>query len=332
MTKTKQKKAPPNDDAAAQEGPVEDHGDAVTDDDDGQPASVPALVGKNLPEPSQGDYLPVPIVRSAAQVVERKQLVDQLIRDNMTVGVDYGKVPGTNKDTLFKGGAEQLAHWFGYAITFPDARKRIHEDWEAGVFAYTYVCEIRDRRTESIVAECEGSANSRETKYRWRWAFASEVRDAGLDPKDLENRTRKSKKTGKPYTVYKVENDEPFDLLNTLQKMAQKRAMVGAVLIATAQSGRFTQDVEDLPAHARGVTESESTTKEAPPPASFFDQARLWVMAEDLGANDEQWSYLRELLEKGLNVEQVKQLDDRMRKALKPKDDYQPDVRELLGV
>jgi hypothetical protein len=38
---------------------------------------------------------------------------------------------------------------------------------------------------------------------------------------------------------------------NTVVKMAQKRALVGACLQATATSGLFTQDVEDLPADQR---------------------------------------------------------------------------------
>lgn len=316
----------------ADQEPPEDQGTAVTEDDRPEP-KVPAKLPDLVKPPAQlssGDYLPSPVVRDATQVVERKALVDELIRDNMQDGVDYGKIPGTNKDTLFKGGAEQLASWFGYAVTFPDDRKRVHEDWSGGFFAYSYVCEIIDRRTGSVVAECEGSANSKETKYRWRWAFASEVREAGLNPDDLESKTRKSKRTGKPYKVYKIENDEPFDLLNTLQKMAQKRAMVGAVLIATAQSGRFTQDVEDMPAHARGVT-ADDDKPAPPPPASFFDMAELWVMADDHDANADQWKYLREMLSKGLTAPQVKTLEGRIRKALKVEKDYKPDVRDLLG-
>jgi len=37
--------------------------------------------------------------------------------------------------------------------------------------------------------------------------------------------------------------------VNTLQKMAQKRAMVGAVLIATRTSEQYTQDLEDFERH-----------------------------------------------------------------------------------
>ena len=39
----------------------------------------------------------------------------------------------------------------------------------------------------------------------------------------------------------------PYDVKNTLEKMAEKRSLVAAVLIGTAASDIFTQDIEDLP-------------------------------------------------------------------------------------
>ena len=46
-------------------------------------------------------------------------------------------------------------------------------------------------------------------------------------------------------TLYRVSNEDIPDLINTIQKMAQKRALVAATLIATSASEFFTQDVED---------------------------------------------------------------------------------------
>ena len=46
-------------------------------------------------------------------------------------------------------------------------------------------------------------------------------------------------------TLYRILNQEVADLINTIQKMAQKRALVAATLIATSASEFFTQDVED---------------------------------------------------------------------------------------
>lgn len=47
-------------------------------------------------------------------------------------------------------------------------------------------------------------------------------------------------------TLYQVPNEKIFDQVNTIQKMAQKRAYVGATISATKASDMFTQDMEDL--------------------------------------------------------------------------------------
>ena len=44
----------------------------------------------------------------------------------------------------------------------------------------------------------------------------------------------------------RVANPDIFDQVNTIQKMAHKRALVAAVLIATNASEFFTQDVENM--------------------------------------------------------------------------------------
>jgi hypothetical protein len=57
----------------------------------------------------------------------------------------------------------------------------------------------------------------------------------------------RNKKGGKEtYLTYKMENDDPWSLWNTVLKMAKKRALIDATLSATRSSGLFTQDVEDL--------------------------------------------------------------------------------------
>jgi hypothetical protein len=47
-------------------------------------------------------------------------------------------------------------------------------------------------------------------------------------------------------TQYRIPNPEIADTINTVQKMAQKRALVAAVLVVTNCSDAFTQDVEDF--------------------------------------------------------------------------------------
>src|SRR5690606_32465156 len=66
---------------------------------------------------------------------------------------------------------------------------------------------------EVVLSECYGSANSKEPKFYKK-------KDGSLR--------------------------NPYEQVNTLKKMAIKRALVGAALQATGASGLFTQDVEDM--------------------------------------------------------------------------------------
>jgi hypothetical protein len=57
-------------------------------------------------------------------------------------------------------------------------------------------------------------------------------------------------RNNKPYVLYRVPNPEIYDLVNTIEKMACKRALVHAVIAVTRSSGLFTQDLEDVKVEA----------------------------------------------------------------------------------
>jgi hypothetical protein len=82
------------------------------------------------------------------------------------------------------------------------------EDWEKGIFAYEVKVTLVSKQTGYMEAEGIGTCNNKEKSF--------------------------------------VDQD-PFSLVNTLLKMAKKRALIDAVLSATRTSGIFTQDIEDLP-------------------------------------------------------------------------------------
>jgi hypothetical protein len=66
-------------------------------------------------------------------------------------------------------------------------------------------------------------------------------------------------------SMYRVLNEDIADQVNTIQKMAQKRAYVAAILIATNASEFFTQDVEEFSeetAGARPVGDPPALTEE----------------------------------------------------------------------
>lgn len=148
-----------------------------------------------------------------------------VIKDNMIDKHDYGTIPGTGKPTLFKAGAEKIVTIFQARPRFILAEKI--EDWneDAPLFYYHYKCEIVHIQSGQVIGEGEGSCNSKESKYA--------NNKGGI-----------------------------YSLINTIQKMAMKRAMVAAALVLGRLSDLFTQDLEDMdePQQSQKKT-SKPTTK-----------------------------------------------------------------------
>ena len=181
----------------------------------------------------------------------------------MTEGTDWGIIPGTEKPTLYKSGAEILLQSYGLR---PDAhveRRDVGDGILAPQLSYTVRTELHEGSLDGpIVAVGLGSANSWEKRYRWRRGgrLCPECGKAGLV------KTRKNQwwhpLDAKPdggcnanfplddpsvssQAVGDVENPDPYDLDNTLLKISHKRSLVAACLIGTAASAIFTQDLEE---------------------------------------------------------------------------------------
>lgn len=169
---------------------------------------------------------------SPAQLVEVHKELTELIRAALVDGTDYGKVPGTDKPTLLKPGAERLCLAFGVyprysvieqevdhdrEVTWRKRRKKWGQrkgdySWEEasgiahGLYRYVIRCELVRRIDGAVHADGIGSASTLESKYA----------------------------------------DRPRDLENTVLKMAEKRAFVAATLNGFGLSDRFTQDLDDM--------------------------------------------------------------------------------------
>ena len=221
----------------------------------------------------------------------KKDFVEKILKE----GVDYGTIPGAGqKPTLLKPGAEKLASFFALAPTFHDIEKV--EDWTGAehngepFFYYRIKCQLS--RNGMVIGEADGSCNSWEVKYRYRWAKAEDLpphiekqgcvtRDGGITEFGFAiDKAETSGKYGKPVeywqrfrdaiasrtaiqgtrdtskgksvtwtigtTLYRVPNTDIAEQVNTILKMAQKRALVAATLIATNASDGFTQDLDDF--------------------------------------------------------------------------------------
>ena len=193
-----------------------------------------------------------------------KGLTSQFTKQVMKSGIDYGVIPGTGqKPTLFKPGAEKLTTLFKLSPSFLPLQSIT--DFDKGFFYFQYQCDLRDQQG-NLVGSGIGSCNSKEKKYRYRNIYENKATEA-----EKAAAVRVDEKTGKygPYKVYVIENTEPFDQVNTFDKMAQKRALVAATLIAANASEFFTQDIEDLNIveGEYSVVEPDPSPKPPPPPS-----------------------------------------------------------------
>lgn len=224
-----------------------------------------------------GFLAPVVDVKTA---ISRYNAVKEFIKYAFREGVDYGNIPGGNKPVLLKPGAEKLCAIFG--LTPRIASVEAVEDWtgeqHGGEPFFYYRYRVVLFRGDKPVAEAEGSANSWEKKYRYRNAeltcpvcgkqaiikskygggYVCFTKKGGCGAKFADNAHEIVNQS-----VGVIKNPDPADLPNTLQKIAQKRALLAAVLIATGTSGDFTQDMDEFVETEWFVDEQGMTIAEA---------------------------------------------------------------------
>ncbi|HEV7890858.1 MAG TPA: hypothetical protein VGP08_09475 [Pyrinomonadaceae bacterium] len=230
--------------------------------------------GRALVAVERSRFMPAMSIESA---VERYNAVTEFVSRVLRNDVDYGVIPGTDKRTLLKPGAEKLTTFFGLSTRFQLLERM--EDWTGEqhggepFFYYLYRCRLF--RGDVLIAEGDASCNSRETKYRWReaqrlcpacgqsaiikgreefgggWLCFKKKGGCGAKFPDGDQ-TIESQQTGRVF------NPDIADQVNTIQKMSQKRSLVGAVLLAVNASEFFTQDIEDMHFNATAVAREAS--------------------------------------------------------------------------
>lgn len=225
-------------------------------------------------------------VATPLALMELHREIAEVIGSILQEGIDYGVVPGTgNKPALLKPGAERVCFAFGCAPRYEVVQREIEHDrnvpwtkrkkvWRnqfkgdreysfqeesgnsLGLYRYEIRCQLVRREDGAVVAEGLGSCSTMESKYI----------------------------------------DRPRDCENTVLKMAQKRALVAAVLNGFGLSDRFTQDVEDLP-HAAEVEPATQAAQVADDAQESAALKELEALLPTLPAN--QQSYVRGKLAEG---------------------------------
>jgi hypothetical protein len=201
------------------------------------------------------------------------QAKKDFIKAVLVEGVDFGTIPGAgDKPALKKPGAEKLSNFFGLSPVFEDVSTT--EDWTGEnhsgepFFYYRQRCKLYSG--ERMVGSADGSCNSWEKKYRYRGGERLCPQCAKPAIKKSKFKPRNTALGNAPgwycfdkaggcgaefaandpaivdQVIGQVKNVDVAEQVNTILKMAQKRALVAAILIATGASDYFTQDIEDF--------------------------------------------------------------------------------------
>lgn len=215
---------------------------------------------------------------SLDRLKELLQMVKTMRSVIFVSGIDFGPIPGTNdKPVLLLPGMEKLLR--GLRLTPQYIPLTVIEDFEKPLFIYRYECRLIDEEG-GVVGAAIGSANSYESKWRWRdakricphckketiikgkaeygggWICFAKKGGCGAKFRDGDESIEAQ-------AVGRVENTDIFDQVNTIDKIAQKRALGSAIKGAAAVSEFFTVDLEDMPSFNVQVQE-EAELKQIP--------------------------------------------------------------------
>ena len=228
----------------------------------------------------------LPAISETKDHLETIRAFQRTCREHLVEGSDYGTIPGTQRPTLLKPGAEKLVRLLGLA---PEYEVESIKDWDRPFFHFQITCRLRHLASGQVVDTGVGECNSMEARYRWRqakrqcpecgveaiikgkeeygggWLCFKRQDGCGAKFGDDDQRVVSQQ-------VGRVENDDIYSQVNTILKMAKKRAMVDAALSAGRLSDVFTQDLEDMPRTSAPDQKSGATidaaTGEIVPPAS----------------------------------------------------------------
>ncbi len=168
---------------------------------------------------------------AVSEIIAHVALVQEVMRAVMKQEIHYGVIPGTDKPTLYKQGAEVLCMAFRVADTY-----QVEDLSTNQVVRYRVTCTGMHQTSGVVLGSGMGEASSGEEKYKWRKAYQEEFDSTQADMR----RVKKGK-----YTTMQVRT-EPADLANTILKMANKRAKIAMTINVTACGDMFGQDLEDM--------------------------------------------------------------------------------------
>lgn len=196
---------------------------------------------------------------SPATLTEKGRNYKLRIGDTETLlkrDIDFGVIPGTQRPSLFKSGAEAIAMGYGLLQHY-ELVSKVEDFGDSPFCMYTIRCDLCKivNGQEYIFSSAYGSANTRE------------------------------KRNGR---------NDAFNAANSTLKMAQKRALTSAAIAVSGLSAAFTMDIEDM-GFTKSVDNFKPDATEPTATITQAQRKRLFAIAKTYGmGNVELKAWLKE--------------------------------------
>lgn len=208
-------------------------------------------------------------------------LLQGMVRDVLVSGRDYGHVPGIPGDFLWDPGASQIIGSFNCYVGERRIKSLVDDGSKIAVVIEAPILSFNSGRE---VGSGIGASSTYETKHKYRWV--ENPKEWGFD----EEATKTLKhKTDDGRTKYRIPNPEHGELLNTIIKIASKRAECDAA--------------EGLPGVASALREL-FTSRGGAPKRKEPDWATFYAQGRQMGLTDDE---IHEGLGVSSNLEWIKQ-------------------------
>lgn len=196
---------------------------------------------------------------SPATLTEKGRNYKLRIGDTETLlkrDIDFGVIPGTQRPSLFKSGAEAIAMGYGLLQHY-ELVSKVEDFGDSPFCMYTVRCDLCKivNGQEYIFSSAYGSANTRE------------------------------KRNGR---------NDAYNAANSTLKMAQKRALTSAAIAVSGLSSAFTMDIEDM-GFSKSVDNFKPDATEPTATITQAQRKRLFAIAKTYGmGNVELKAWLKE--------------------------------------
>lgn len=225
-----------------------------------------------------------PLVITREYVDQQKRslaLLQDMVKDILVEGRDYGRVPGTPQ-FLWDPGANQI---FGGFNVFPGHRRIISHIEDGTKISIVIEVPLIQRHTGTEVASGIGASSNEESKHKYRWIKEEELGLWGYTGDTATSLRTKKEEGGKKY---RIPNPDRGELINVCVKQASKRAEVDAAeaLPGVSSTLRVLFDPRKSPGTGAKKGKEEPTDDDSPRWTKFWGEVRALGIVTESGTPD----------------------------------------------